>query len=227
VQRNTRPALRSRDLREQPDRGALAALLGRLRVNLTTAIRDTLARDLSVSPRSLDLLESGWLPSRRALAIPMRDPAGQVVGIRYRSSSGRKWAERGSRNRLFYAPSLLACQHPWLFVTEGATDTLAALSFGIRVIGVSSASASTDERSDLVDIVDGIGVRHVVLLLDPDSAGRQAAERITADLWPHVEIVRDVLVPGKDLRAWMATASRDEIRAHVRATSPVVVEVDA
>ena len=59
--------------------------------------------------------------------------AGQMVGIRFRHLYGRKLSLKGSRSGMFIPTNLR--QRDTLFVAEGATDTAAALTIGLNVIG--------------------------------------------------------------------------------------------
>lgn len=86
-----------------------------------------------------------WDASCRAAAFPMRDGAGDVIGIRYRDlKTGKKWALRGSHNGLFIVPEYIPVECDEIVVCEGPTDTLAAVSCGMYAIGRACCQGGAD-----------------------------------------------------------------------------------
>jgi DNA primase len=149
-----------------------------------------------------------------------------LVGIRYRHATGEKWAEPGSRNGFFLSLSVMNRRQRSLVLVEGATDLATILSLGIPGVGLSSASHPVDE---ILLLVRRFQTESVALLLDSDKAGRQAAQRIGATLFPHVSFLRDVLLPPgiKDVREWRhhSGLTTQQFLEHVRSTGPVRAEV--
>lgn len=152
----------------------------------------------------------GWASEYRATSWPMRDSAGQVIGVRLRCPrTARKWAVRGSRAGLFYDPGLSSIEGPSrLWLAEGPTDTAALLSIGLAAVGVPSASGGRDLVAGLCRQVRP---GEAVIVADADGPGREGAERLARDLMAVVPSVR-VIAPEatKDARAWVvAGADRD------------------
>lgn len=111
-----------------------AALMEEFREDVDEVDFERMAENLGVSEAALQMLGTGWCDASHAWAFPMSDGAGNVVGIRLRSDTGKKWAVRGSRNGLFI-PAVLDGMGP-LFVVEGPTDTAALIDLDVDVIGL-------------------------------------------------------------------------------------------
>src|SRR5262245_7182578 len=110
------------------------------------------AVSLGLSTDSLVSLGIGWSQPHLAWAFPMRDAAGDVLGIRLRRSDGSKFAVQGGREGLFLSYHVLKNDMPMsqALVCEGATDTAALLDMGFaNVIGRPSC---TGGRKLLVDL---------------------------------------------------------------------------
>lgn len=81
-----------------------------------------------------------WSRSQEALAVPMRDASGAVVGVRYRDLvTGRKWSALGGQDGLFL-PGNLKPEGGEVWVAEGLTDTIALNALGIPAVGRSSCN---------------------------------------------------------------------------------------
>jgi hypothetical protein len=126
----------------------------------------------------------------------MRNPSGQIIGIRVRFPSSAKAAVPGSRQGLFI-PCGLPIDGP-LLICEGPTDTGAALDLGCAVIGRPSC---TGGMTMAVTISRG---REVVIVGDNDTPGRRGAESLATVLTPYCRTVRTIYPPDgiKDLRQW-------------------------
>lgn len=116
---------------------------------LQSCIQDTttqrlrnLAELIGVSHESLRNLGFAWHAPSNAWAIPMKDSAGEVIGIRLRSESGEKWAITGSTSGLFIPTT--QPESEFIAITEGPTDTGAVLDWGISCIGRPSCNARID-----------------------------------------------------------------------------------
>ncbi len=119
--------------KEEPTIDA-AALMEEFRDDVDEVAFERLAAALGVTDAALQFLGTGWCDKSNAWAFPMSDAAGNCVGIRLRSDTGKKWAVRGSRNGLFL-PAVLTGEGP-LFVVEGPTDTAALIDLDVDVIGL-------------------------------------------------------------------------------------------
>lgn len=179
---------------------------------------DSLAKRLGLSPGSLRRLGIGWASTFRAFSFPMRDAAGQVVGIRLRGDNGKKWAVPGSREGLFYAADLPHGGR--LLVCEGPTDTAACLDWGFHAIGRPSCTGGVRHA---VELVKRLAPAEVVIVADGDTPGLTGAERLAAVLVAYVAAVRVVAPPRgvKDARAWLqAGGTSADVQAAIDAATP-------
>jgi DNA primase len=124
----------------------------------------------------------------------MRDGAGSIVGIRLRADDGRKWAVKGSHQGIFI-PSVQA--QPIVYVTEGPTDTAAALTIGLYAIGRPSCNSGGQE---LKTACKRLGIRKAVLVADNDEPGIKGASKIASELGLPTCIY---VPPAKDLREFV------------------------
>lgn len=135
----------------------------------------------------------------------MRDASGKIVGLRYRELGGsRKWSARGSRDGLFFSPALLAslsccdgCRPVTLYITEGASDTAAALSLGLVAIGRSSCTSGTPLIKELLA---RLRPSSLAIIADNDAPGLAGARALSQELGN----ARIITPPKgyKDLREW-------------------------
>ncbi len=125
----------------------------------------------------------------------MRDEMGSVIGIRLRRSDGFKWAIRGSRNGLFI-PAGAYFHHHTLCICEGPTDTAAALTLGLQVIGRPFCRGGTQM---LVSFCRQLQAP-VAIVSDADGPGIAGAEALADELVgvTKVRVIRPL--KGKDLR---------------------------
>ena len=77
------------------------AIMRKLWRETTDRMRSDLAASLGVTALSLHDIGACWHPAYNAWAFPMRSGTGEIIGIRLRNESGRKWAISGSRQGLF------------------------------------------------------------------------------------------------------------------------------
>lgn len=129
-----------------------------------------IAAHLGVSPISLERLGIGW--DGRNWTFPMSEAGGTVLGIRLRTQSGRKFAVKGGKQGLFI-PTDLTGVGP-LLVTEGPTDTAAALDLGFDAIGRPSCRGGTRL---ITELVMRRKTDRVVIVADADVAGRGGRRR--------------------------------------------------
>lgn len=165
----------------------------------------------AASLRRLGVGHDGW-----AWTFPMSDARGRVVGIRRRHPDGSKFAVKGSRQGLFIPQSLDCCGT--VLITEGPTDTAAALDLGFEAVGRPSCNAGDNIVRDLVR---RHGCRDVVVVADGDEAGRGGAERLARSL--SVLARSRVIEPPngiKDLRAWLHAGARPADVAGAIALAP-------
>lgn len=116
-----------------------------------------------------------------------------------------------------------------VFVTEGVSDTVAALGLGLDVVGAPMAGHGADH---LAEVVRG---RHVAICRDNDPAGIGGAEKLAVALAGGCASVRIFAPPNgyKDARAWIAEGvanARDfyeASRAAVDQSKPVNAEPES
>lgn len=173
--------------------------------------RDKAAMMLGLPSDPLVRLRVGWSDSHRASSWPMRNGAGDAIGIRLRCPrTAKKWSVKGSANGLFYSSSLLKVERPKrLWIVEGFTDTAAMLSLGLDVVGCPSAGGGGDL---LIDLGRSILPQEIVIIADADDAGSRGAERI-AKAVKIVAPCRIVSPPNglKDARNWVCSGASREL----------------
>lgn len=179
-----------------------------LRKKWTPALLTEWAEKLNVWEYALDRLQPAWDSAAGALAFPMRDGAGTVVGIRLRAEDGRKWAVGGSKEGLFYDPDLEVKRD--LVVCEGPTDAAAAYSLDLDVVGRPSCASGVQV---LIDLARRLRVRTVTIIADHDQTkvrpdggayhpGLDGAVKLIGELR---RVARIVVPPAKDMRAWFGS----------------------
>jgi hypothetical protein len=155
--------------------------------------RERLAQERLWDPaviRDLDVGHDG-----RRITIPIRSARAALRGVlRYRpgASSRKMLAAPGSRLGLIPHPSREPSAR--VVLVEGPPDMIAARSQGWPAIAVPGDHAWRPQWGEL------FAGRSVIVVMDSDSAGRHAAQRIAADLRRLADVrVRVVdLAPGRD-----------------------------
>lgn len=181
---------------------------------------DGLAVSLGLDVATLDRLGARYDRFNSAYAFPMRDGEGRMVGIRLRSTDGRKWAVTHSKAGLFYEPAVTTAQEVW--ICEGPTDAAAVMSLGHVAIGRPSCLGGVHECATRLTKWD---TRRIVCVADNDSAkrrpdgsvwypGREGAQALVAALGREYKML---MTPTKDIRAWVAGgATRRDVDEVVR-----------
>jgi len=151
----------------------------------------SLSDKIGVRASALMDLQTAWAPEHRAWAWPMQDGYGNIVGIRLRSDSGAKWAVPGSHAGIFIPKTQTQST---VLVTEGPTDTAAALSMGYYAIGRPSCSGGMQH---IANHVRRMAINRVVLVADADDPGVNGAQMMAN----HCQVPCCVIIPpAKDLR---------------------------
>jgi len=195
----------------------------RCRRAITVSQSRDLARRLGVSRLSLERLEIGW--DGRSYTFPMCDANSEIIGIRLRTSDGRKYAVSGSQNGLFIPTEVCAWSEQTLYICEGESDTAAALTLGLDAIGRPSCTGSEkhikeflrQRRRDVVIVSDNDGLK-----TRPDGTqwrpGIEGARHLAQAIRPICSSVKIITPPEKDLRAWVqAGATAEAVMALVSA----------
>lgn len=178
------------------------AIMGRFYSETWPEMKEQLAASLGVTLESLEAIGCAWAVGHNAWAFPMKDWQGNTIGIRLRDASGHKWAVLGSRSGLFYAEGEVETA----YITEGPTDTAAAISIGLDAVGRPSCMGSETELNRLLHRKKA---RKVVIISDNDedkskpdgssfNPGQDGASRLSQAL----ELPNCIFVPpAKDIRA--------------------------
>ena len=153
------------------------------------------ATALGVSPESLEHLGACWASEFGAWAYPMHNGEGDVVGIRLRNDQGKKWAVTGSRAGIFIPTNIPPQDIVW--IPEGPTDVLAALSIGLYAVGRPSCNTGGPE---IAALCRRLGVRRVVMISDNDTPGIEGARKVAKEIGLRHVIY---LPPCKDLREYV------------------------
>jgi len=173
-------------------------------------MQDGLSFGLGLEAESFAALDVRYNAENECMSFPMRDHTGRITGLRYRHlTSGKKWSAKGSKDGLFYDPrSILTAETApdSIVVTEGPTDTAAALSLGLDAIGRSSCMTGA---KILREIVMARRIRRITIFADGDRPGMDGARRLARELSAPARIV--LPPPGiKDLREWYNKGLRIE-----------------
>ena len=178
-----------------------------------------LATTLGVDDEALKALDVRFNPFEECWSFPMRDDEGKIVGLRFRELGGsKKWSAKGSKDGLFYATNGFAREDASksgreLVIVEGPSDTAAAMSLGLSVVGRSSCQTGA---VFLRALIRRVRPQVVTIVADNDTPGIKGAELLAGqligcqspctDYEPRLP-VRVLVVPHpyKDLRAWYLT----------------------
>jgi hypothetical protein len=189
-------------LRQTPDFGTFACAA---QAAFSERACRTLARQLGVDPEALRALCVGYSARYDAHTFPMW-AGDRIVGIRLRSADGgRKWCIAGSRQGVFLPRVPISFEGPVL-VTEGATDTAAALSLGFEAIGRPAASGGVCEIRRLLRRRGSScsAPAQILVFGDSDDVGRRTAEDLRSRLAPYARVSVAYPPSGcKDLREWV------------------------
>ena len=177
----------------------LAALADRWRLPRESARLAALAEHLGLGVESLARLWAGWSQDRRGWTFPMKDAAGQVVGIRLRLGNGRKLSIKGGHEGLFLPDGLKPGGR--LLMCEGPTDAAALLDLGFPAVGRPSCTGGVKH---CVELVRRLKPEVVIVVADADEPGQRGADRLAALLRLYCRDVRVIAPPPpfKDTRDW-------------------------
>lgn len=154
----------------------------------------SLAESLGVSFESLSVLGCTKAPWHKTWAFPMRDGEGCYTGIRLRHENGDKWAVKGSHQGIFL-PEIPS--NSLAIITEGVTDTAAALTIGYYALGRPSCSGGTPL---IRRTIRRLNIRRAIIVADNDDPGLRGAQM----LCNHLPVPTCILVlPCKDMREFV------------------------
>lgn len=166
--------------------------------------------DLGVDPLSLAYLGCAWAKEHAAMAFPMRNHKGDIIGFRLRNRKGDKWSVKGSKQGLFYSRKVMA--KPF-YIVEGPTDAAAMLTLGLPVIGRPSCLGCEEM---LNDTLKHFRIREAVLIPDADVPGQRGADKLQATM--KINHCR-ITLPCKDAREFIKLGgTREVIESIVKST---------
>lgn len=181
-------------------------ILRRCRDDTVTPRLQRLSEKIGISVQSLRRLGACWHDAHQAWAFPMRDGAGNLIGIRLRTESGDKFAVRGSHAGLFI-PADLSPDGP-IGICEGPTECGAIMDLGFPVIGRPSCSGGIHH---ITIFLRAHPKREVVIFCNRDQAktipggktlrpGQDGAMHLAAEIHRPTRIIMPP--KHKDFRAW-------------------------
>jgi DNA primase len=170
-----------------------------------------LADELNVDPASLDMFDIGY--DEEAYTFPMRNAAGQVVGIQRRFPDGSKCCVEGSQLGLFI-PRVLKSNT--IFICEGVSDAAAVYDLGFDAIGRPSCNSCEGMIVDWLNANEG--VETVVIIPDNDLVGQGGAKLLADLICTNTE--KDVEVfefndTCKDIRAYIQKVGKEKVRSEL------------
>lgn len=165
---------------------------------LTDALALRLAASLCVSCEAVSRLRLGW--DAVAYTLPMYDGHGRIIGIQRRFLNGRKRCVPRSQLGVFMPSDLPETNV--LYVTEGASDCLAALSWELPAIGRPSCSTGSKFIARIA-----LDYERIVIIGDANETERKGAVSLARTLSLRCRDVRIIFPPDgtKDLRQWVQT----------------------
>ena len=150
-----------------------------------------LANELNLSIESINAFTVGFNASRNVFSFPMRNLAGRVIGIRYRTFDGDKFSEKGGKEGLFFAPN--SSDSSYLIICEGPTDAMAMRDLGYKsVVGRSNCRGNVDQLVELSK-----RFKKTLVVPDNDVPGIDGAK----DLIRQIENAWMLLPPADDVRS--------------------------
>jgi len=160
----------------------------------TDSIANKLSVNLGVSLESLRALWIGYSKSKGSFTFPMFRKGYQVLGIRIRRDSGKKFSEKGSKEGVFIPKGYDTDKRP-VVVCEGPTDTACCIDLDFRAVGRPSCLGGSKLLKELLED------EHVCILADSDGPGQNGAEKLAQSL-RKAKSVSIATPPVKDLREW-------------------------
>ena len=172
-----------------------------------------LAESLGVSIDSLNALNVVWSIKAMAWFFPMRDGAGNIIGIRTRNQAGEKKAVLGSKQGIFIPDEEL--KQPVAYGIEGPTDSAALITMGLFPIGRPNNICGGDM---IRDAMRRMNIWRMVIVADNDElkhgkrAGIEGAERLKKELKEFSTCIWIPPSPIKDARELLQRIGPDASR---------------
>ena len=124
-----------------------------------------LSTDLGICIATLQQMGWGWSAVHQCWTVPMRNGAGEIIGIRTRHLDGSKRAVPGSKSGLFFVPESI--RGSTLIICEGPTDSAALIELGFDgVVGRPSCRGGT---AHLLDLIRRTAIPSAIVIPDNDN----------------------------------------------------------
>jgi hypothetical protein len=194
---------------------------------ITNSCGALLARELGVSPESLDELGIGWSNLSRSHTFPIYGTEFSIIGIQHRSRQGKKYFMEGTNpHGLFVPGGYTTLPRPTLLL-EGISDTAAARTMGFNALG--RLNWGTGSLEVLKWYLDD---HPVFIVADLDAPGLRGAYQLKEQLNGIVPMVRVLTLPSsdskiKDLRGHMNTTGRPKLLHWLLSQIQEVCDVNA
>ena len=159
--------------------------------------------------------EKGYESFAGCITFPLYNSSGFPVGLYGRATSGRSklkhWYLKGPHRGLFNHKAFKVYPER-MILTESVIDALSLMVLGLE--NVSCLYGTNGVTSHLLEALKENRVKEVVLALDSDQPGREAAEKVSLKLLEEGLSVRIIFPPVKDWnRALAAGISKEAIMA--------------
>lgn len=168
---------------------------------------DTLARKLAVTASAIEAVGVGF--DDDVVIFPERNERGAIVGLLRRWPNGDKKIRTGDSRGLTIPQGFQDRSGP-VYVTEGASDCLAALSLGLRAIGRPNTDGGAAELVELLAAVPD----EVIVIADNDEPGRRGAAKVAREIADGLGRSVSILSPpeaDKDLRETLSRCGSTDL----------------
>ena len=181
------------------------ALVTKYHLAMTDAGWRILSDELGLSIATMKTMKVGWDGSQSRYMFPMRNDAGDIVGIRTREQDSKRSVSGSDGNGLFFIPALLVSDY--LIVCEGPTDMAALVDAGFgSTIGKPSCKLGDKY---VVEIIRQLNPDAVLLIPDADAAGLEGFSILANEILQGGVLSFDKIdsltppQPLKDVRQWL------------------------
>lgn len=148
------------------------------------AFRSSYLESRGICEEAQRLFRVGYDPEHKAVAMCWCDISGNVVNIKFRSVTDKRfWYSGGQRikNHLYGNHLYSTCDIPILAVTESEIDCMRLWSLGIPAVAFGTANVSKRQGLLLLNS----GAEEIVIATDNDKAGRECGKQVERLLVGH------------------------------------------
>lgn len=180
---------------------------------ITPTQRGSLATQLGVSSASLEQLCVGWSSHLSVYTAPMYNDQWDTIGIHTRNLEGEKRVIAGSGVGLFI-PAGFRSRPGVTFITEGLSDTAAAIDVGLNAVGRFNAGTCTEI------LVTLLAEHSVYIIADNGATGIRGAAELQVALKSvtksvHLIYIPSGATPAKDLRELLCAVGKNTVLNYI------------